>query len=133
MPSRLGKWLVLAAVAAFLGSILVSMWNDLIAPPLAAGDTATLVRHVAAMVMAFGGLALVVGGGWWTVSGTRRAVRAPEAERRLDVIRFDASAEARGAARRAHVRAQGSAAWRGLALMLLGLLCFVAMNHLIDR
>ena len=71
--SPIGKYVLWAVVAAFVGSILWSMWAETLLPLIRAGDTRSVWLHVVGLPIILGGTAVFVYGGVVFVRDTFRA------------------------------------------------------------
>jgi hypothetical protein len=71
--SPIGKYILWAAAAVFVGSILWSMWAETLLPLIRAGDTRAVWLHLVGLPIILGGTAVIVYGGIIFVRDTFRA------------------------------------------------------------
>ena len=85
--SPVGKYILWAAAAVFIGSILWSMWAETLLPLIRAGDTWGVWLHVVGLPLILLGTAVFVYGGLVFVRGTLGAFGNETLQKNVQAIR----------------------------------------------
>lgn len=100
-----GKWLLIALVVLFVGSIVWSFVYETLLPLLQAGDTGAAARNLLGFPIILIGTAIFAYGGFLFVRDTFGAMQDPQLHDNVSTIRADESpAESQKRARRANLR-----------------------------
>ena len=129
-PPKPWRWIGIAAAAAFLASILWSMWVDTLRPVVRSGDMQGAALTGLGLAFILGGLFLILKGGWMTTIGGLRFLGSPEAMMGAAMIRT--KADGYREARRANLRRLWRAVGPGALLMLAAFGCFGLGGWLIN-
>jgi hypothetical protein len=125
----IGQYILWAAAAVFVGSILWSMWAETLLPLIRAGDTRAVWLHVVGLPIILGGTAVIVYGGYIFVRDTFRAFSDETLQKNILAIR---AKQASGAMRWQNAKILFRAWVPGLRWLSLGFLLIAAGGFLIN-
>ena len=130
--TRIWKVLGILALAAFVGSILWSMWVDTLQPLVREGDSQAVAFHLVGLPLILVGVGIFVYGGFVFVRDTVGSFGNEKLLQNVAVIRTKPSRKEVTAAQWQNVRFLWQAWKPGLAWLALGFLLIAAGGFLIN-
>ena len=129
---QIWKFIGIAVLIVFVGSILWSMWAETLWPLIEAGDSRAVMLHLIGLPLILIGVSIFVYGGYLFVRDTYDSYGDETLLHNMAIIRAKPSREAVSAARRQTLRVFWQAWKPGLARLGLGFLILAVGGFLIN-
>ena len=130
--NRIWKFIGIAVLIVFVGSILWSMWAETLQPLIAVGDSRAVMFNLIGLPLILVGVSIFVYGGYVFVRDTYRSYGDETLLESMVTIRSKPSRKEVTAARWQTLRIFWQAWKRGLAWLALGFLLLAAGGFLIN-